>query len=267
MMTHKGQAVVPARPIELTLIAQYDNPWSSPGEELQAVSLHKWHPTINDFEAVANVPNHGRRTLTMVKRLGRFDEFLGAIIKVNETQVRATHSIGRLNLITHASSGLISLSGTVTREGGCDLGRFDFSNALASLGMDSSAMSWLNTTEEGKGYRDAAREKFTEDAEIWIIACNGAVGTSVGVVLDMSGTFGVKVAAYDDVISYWPVGNDTAIDRARTSIGFIKDAKGNYVPKPEHPIGRGYYCWVKVPPSLAGTHLQSAKVQKMPLLP
>jgi hypothetical protein len=239
-------AAAPPQPIEISAIGRYPVPaaWESNGKtELAVLAAGNWHPTTADFEAVAEVPNKPKPR-TIVTEVGMLSELLGIIIKTMKGVDRPNASIARLNIISHANPGVIGLSGTVADDGSCSLGRFDINDPLNSEGIDSSAMTWLNTT--GKTLRDAARSKFTSDAEIWLVVCNGAVGVSNSLVLELSGAFGVRVAAYKDAVHYWPerdAQGTRVTKRTTTSIG-LNGTKGD-----------GYFCWVKVPTPKAGEHL------------
>lgn len=130
-------------------------------------------------------------------------------------------------------------------------------------------MSWLNTN--GKTLRDKARKKFTSNAEFWLVVCNGAVGSSLVFVLELSAAFGVKVAAYREPIYYWPQTNSAGTritDRRYTSVGATQDASGNWTTRSCCPKGIGYYCWVKTLSGLEGKHLNNdVDIRKAKLAP
>ena len=242
----KDAAAAPPQPIEISAIGRYPVPaaWSSAVTELAVLAAGKWHPTTVDFEAVADVPNKPKRR-TLVTEVGMFSELLGVISKTMNGAVRPNASIARLNIITHANPGVIGLSGTVADDGSCRVEPFDINDPLNSEGIDSSAMSWLDTT--GQSLRDDARTKFAPGAEIWLLVCNGAtVGPSMLLAGDMARTFQVPVVAYNHPLHYWPEKNASGTQitkRCVTSIG------------PSGTKGDGYFCWVKVPPAQAGQHL------------
>jgi hypothetical protein len=243
----KDTAAAPPQPIEITAVGHYEIPasWKADGKvELAVLAAKNWHPTSHDFWAVAEVPNKGAKR-TLAVEVGTFGGLLGIITQTRQNVSRPNASIARLNIITHAQSGNIALGGTVAANGDCTLPPFDITNALDSEGMDSSAMSWLNTT--GKSVRDDARNKFTSNAEIWLIVCNGATaGASMLTARDMSAAFGVAVLAYNHPVHYWPE-QDTAGTRITKRCVTSNGPSGTH--------GDGYSCWVKVPAALAGQHL------------
>lgn len=109
-MSGKDQAVAPSRPIELTLVADFPSPWANEKDdtkELAVIAAGTWHPTVDDFQAVAEVPNpkNSKPPRTIVKYISTFGEFLGAFTMPPDRSIR------RLNLISHAQSGLVSLGG------------------------------------------------------------------------------------------------------------------------------------------------------------
>jgi hypothetical protein len=243
----KDSAAAPPQPIEISAIGRYPVPaaWESNGKtELAVLAAGNWHPTTADFEAVAEVPNKPKPR-TIVTEVGMLSELLGIIIKTMKGGDRPNASIARLNIISHANPGVIGLSGTVADDGSCSLGRFDINDPLNSEGIDSSAMTWLDTT--GQSLRDDARTKFAPGGEIWLLVCNGATaGPSMLLAGDMARTFRVPVVAYNHPLHYWPEKNASGTQvtkRCVTSIG------------PSGAKGDGYFCWVKVAPARAGQHL------------
>lgn len=66
---------------------------------------------------------------------------------------------------------------------------------MSSHAINAEAVSSLRRV--GKEHRhDARRGAFLPDAGIRRVVFHGAIGSGLGLVLDMSAAFGVKVAAY-----------------------------------------------------------------------
>jgi hypothetical protein len=262
----KHTSVAPPRLIELTLVARFQSPWTSESEEAAATQIEgRWHPSIVDFEAVANTPNRGFRYATIVQHVSNVGEMIARIWykdsdEKNPKIPRPNCNLGRLNIITHGDDGVIALSGTLDRNGKCQLGDGD-TNSRYDKRIDARTLEWFNTDEVGRTYRDMIREKLHPTAEIWLILCKGAcIGRSFELARDLANTFGVSVRGYTKEVWYEPdlASNGTRIvcgdadpacvgGRNRISIG-----KGG-------GVGRGYFCMVKVPEAFTGKHMADAE--------
>lgn len=253
----KMTSAAPPQLVELTLVASFPRPWKSDGEELAAIPIRKrWHPSSVDFYAVAETPNRGRPNATIVREVTDVDSFIGAITcsDLRAKTPRPNGNIGRLNIISHGSSGVLSLSGRVLANGGVPLGRGS-SNPRNDERIDQTTLNWFNETEKGRAYRGLIRAKLNPGAEIWLIMCRSAgIGDSFIVARELAETFGVKVMGYSSEVWYHPdenlvcpVGDPACVGgRNMTSIG------------ENGTKGRGYFCMVKVPDAFAGKHMNEA---------
>ena len=61
----KATPSLPVRPVEISLIATYPNPWARrPRDEYKALVANRWSPHSATFRSVANVPNQILRKLS-----------------------------------------------------------------------------------------------------------------------------------------------------------------------------------------------------------
>jgi hypothetical protein len=228
----------PPRPIEITLVGDYANPWPNPEAEYVAYveTGGTWHPSKDDFGAVAEVPNviHAHATeITEVSNLGRFYKAI-AFTNHGDGKERPDDSVGRVNLISHGSPSTIALHGYIHSGPGPSfviLGLYPTEDApedrLRSGMITSREIEYLNS--EGLSYRDQLRRKFSANAELWLILCDvgkGGVqqadGKIYSVPQSLANTFQVRVKAFTDKIWYWPKPSEKTralVDRTMTSVG------------------------------------------------
>jgi hypothetical protein len=247
---------------EVSAVAEFPRPWSHDSEEIEVMKkAGKWHPTVNDLEAVANTPNTINGVLrTDVIRVKTIGELVGVLEKSKDIK-RPPHSVKRLNIFSHGNPGLVALSGTVAATGDVKLG--DPSEDIDAAGkliqhksthLDHGTISWLNELDDfnkdinGPRFRNIARNKLHPEAEIWLILCNGAgIGKSFELAREIANTFGVAVYGYETEICYHPTYDGErgiVLSRTTTSIG----EKGE--------PGIGYYSMEKV-------YLDKAKTKRL----
>jgi hypothetical protein len=273
---------VPPRGSEVTVVANFPRPaaWGTRGSpagdaaEVQLMKNKTWHPTIDDFMVVANVPNTGQtRPLTTVFTVNNVGEMLGAILDLDGggKPRRPKNSIKRLNIISHGIAqigkpALYGMAGTIKADGSCFINLSvpeDPSNPNAPMagGLDESVLFWLDNT--AKSLRDDCRSRFREDGEIGLILCNSAgvpLGFSSQLLMPTLGkTFNVRVRGYDDEIVYDNTFDSTPRFHARD---LTKIGQGT-----ANPEGQGYFCDVKVGQAFAGLHLQFNKDVPKPATP
>jgi hypothetical protein len=177
------------------MVGDFARAWSTDSEEIDAMDPEldnglNWSPSTRDFAAVANatVGNGGMVVST-------FGHFLGAI--------QANRNISRIDLITHATPGIIGLKGKVDRIGDVDL-EGDGATPLENRGISFTGLTWLNTTNEGKALRNQLRQNFNVSARIFIFACNGGLAQGLGMLQDLARTFNVAVSGFAEEIEYQP---------------------------------------------------------------
>lgn len=261
----KRSAVAPLQGAEVTLVAAYPRPkgWgtfktaSGDAKEIKVIESGNWHPCTDDFLIVANTPNIGAQR-TEIVMVSSFGEFLGAILD-GPAGPRPAGSIRRLNVISHGVPGLISFGGRVDDNGDCFLNlsrQATTSNPTAPMGggLDTSVVNWLDTT--AKATRDDCRKKFHAKADIALILCNGGLGASATLSVDIARSFAVAVRGYREEVFFHRLFSDGRIlERNLTSVG--RDG----------PRGKGYPCRVPVPVELAGNHLQFTVTTPRPTTP
>jgi hypothetical protein len=279
----KKSPAVPPRGTEVTVVANFPRPaaWGQRGTaagdaaEIALMTTKKWHPTTDDFLAVANVPNTGqRKPLTTVFTINNVGEMLGAILDLDASGKprRALHSIKRFNIISHGIAvigkpALYGMAGTIKDNGDCFINLSipevpSNPNAPMGGGLDESVLDWLNNT--AKSLRDDCRARFRDDGEIGLVLCNGAgvpLGFSSQQLMPLLGkAFNVRVRGFDDEIFYDNT-FDTTTNRLKTrDLTKIGATSSN-------PEGPGYLCDVTVAPAFAGLHLAFNKDVPKPSTP
>jgi len=227
---------------EVTAIARFENPWAGDEHgEMEAIRAGKWHPSMVDFDAVANTPNQLlKSTQTHIAEVTTIGTLAGALIKMRRKKDfvdRPDGVVKRLNIISHGMPGLIALAGKLDKSGACYLGDATLERENGALKpykrtqIDDGALSWLAgedpEDQTGKELLDKMRAKFThEGAEIWLILCRGGGGVSdlgvgAGAILarKLRDVFRVKVIAFATDIWYWPDMGKHITSRNVTSIG------------------------------------------------
>jgi hypothetical protein len=250
----KLTSAAPPRLLELTLVASYPTPWKgNPAAELGALAVEgRWHPTSEDFFAVAHTPNGARSNATIVREVNNIDTLIGAITKIP----CPNGGIGRLNLISHGTDGILSLSGEVRANGYVSIGR-GYSNSFEDKRIDEATLEWFNEDGRGRIYRDMIRDKLNREAEIWLFMCKSAgIGKPFALARRLANTFGRRVMGYDSEVWYHhPDGKLSCAGRGPACI-----AGRNITSIGKNGTqGLGYFCMVKVPEPFAGRHMAGAK--------
>lgn len=291
MASKKRTPAVPARGLEITLVANFPRPkaWGQRGtaagdaKEIGVMEAKNWHPGTDDFLEVANVPNRaskGKR-LTEVTIVDNMGGFLGAILGTDSqgNSKRPTNSIKRLNLISHGiapigGEPLYALSGRIADNGDCFLHlsvpeQGDPNRPMQSGGIDQSVIDWLN--HSAKSIRDECRARFREDGEIGLIMCHssGAPLAALSKLLlpAMGKTFNVMARGYHTEIVYE---SDFRVS-ARNADGTPSTAtfvfRNHTRIADSNTAGLGYFCAVPVPKDLAGEHLKFSRDIPKPASP
>jgi hypothetical protein len=201
--------------VEITFVSDFPNPWKGqPAEELKHIkgeNGEKWNPSIDDFLAVAN----HKKGKTKIVEISNFSGFLGGI--QHEGGTSKTRVIKRINIITHATSGLIAFSGTID----ANTAGVTLNNEQAwdgpKKGLDVAALNKLHEPSMS-GLLADLQGKFCDGAEVFFYACNSGQGVNLALFQDFAKTFRVKVRGFDDSIWYLPT-KTTPIDRNFTDLG------------------------------------------------
>lgn len=211
---HQSPAV-PPKPVEVTIYAQFPDPWLG-NEHAEVAALRdkrdannmRWEPTSTAFRATCLA--HTK----LASECDDFSTFAGPILK------QQPRSISRLNLITHANPGLFALSGylKVTEKStvvylGTQPNQTDNPQGYSSRQIDGDLIDWLNgrlntSTDPdqptGKWYRDEIRKRFRADAEFWIYGCHGGAGTGLELLIAIAAAFNVTTRGFRDPVRFDP---------------------------------------------------------------
>lgn len=211
--------------LHVRLLANFPRPWS----DAQEIKLIKdqddandkskiWHPTIKDFQAVA-AADDGKSSHTHIVSTVK-----DMLTRINS---KPDASILVLSIITHATEGLVGLSGSVDTNGMVRIGGDD-GPSIDARGLDGYIVDRggvLNDWSKGKGttgrkLRDIARSKFHENAAIIVYGCNtGRSALSYNLLRCISKTFNVTSFGFRSYIKYHPRFKDGRItDRTRTAL-------------------------------------------------
>ena len=212
------------------MVGAFKRPWHTNKEEIAVLDAETWHPSEIDMYAVADSVNKIRGKLTDVQHVANIGEVIGALKWDSRKVERPPHVVQRLNIFAHGNPGIVSLSGKTHPNGDVD---FDLATQEKDSDgklvrkldpmIDLATLSWLNEDPVGRGFREIARSKLHENAEIWLCLCNGAgIGKSWELAQTMANTFGAVVYAYDTEFYYHVVFDrerGAILSRTTTSIG------------------------------------------------
>lgn len=188
--------------IHMRLIADFPSPWGNTAQELKVLESGNWHPTTVDFRAVA-MADGGKSPHTYTIRT--VHDMLDSINSVPDDSILA------LSIITHATEGLIGISGKVEATGAVHLQSRD--NSLESPGIDQSIVDkggLLNNQAMGsdtpeRRLRNKARKKLHDNAVMIIYGCNSGNSTmNYNLLRWISRTFNVTVYGFKRYIMYTP---------------------------------------------------------------
>jgi hypothetical protein len=193
---------------EITVIAKFDNPWNDEKVELAQIKAGKWNPGTADFDEIAKHEKHP------IQLADSFFTFLGAIQNAGGTKKR---HIKRLNVVTHATSGLVAFSGTIDASTGDVSMKNSGQWNDPEKGLDTAALNALFDPTLA-AFLAELREKFCENAEIVFYACNSGQALNKLLLDDVADTFLVKTGGFDDRLWYLPT-KTIPIDRNFTAFG------------------------------------------------
>jgi hypothetical protein len=201
-----------ARTVELSIVADFPNPYGGLAREVDAIKNSRWGPTTDDFTDI----------VVNALKCDSFVSFGAAILLTPQGKERPKASIRRINLFTHANPDLLAFKGTVKPLTiGVDV------MLEVGTGLNSTALQTWN----GQGFfleNPATKKKYTladiqarftgKSAEIWLYACHSGVDGTL--VQDIASTFQATVIGFKDAIAYCPKFTETppSIDRKRIGI-------------------------------------------------
>lgn len=178
-------------------------PWDPPitaAEEIAELAANRWSPGTDDFVAVPG---------GTVKLVPSFGHMLGAICQ------QADGSISRMNLFTHANSGLIGFGGHIEKRTVTRADVFINTNGPGDslTAMDSTSMAALNQPGvffeapeaiNGKKQFTVAdiRKKFAPNAVLVLYACHS--GQNDAFLKLVAQFFQIKVIGFSVEIGYFP---------------------------------------------------------------
>lgn len=212
---------------EITFVASFTSEFTPqhPQLERDQAKAGKWAPALVDFLAVANVDTP--QPAKAVFEVSGFMDLLGHILFTDSSRpksspFRPAQSVKRVNIITHGSSGLIALSGSVDKTGSVMLTLHPAAGPDLDGPIDVAAVQLAKTEglvlDNGKALLPSLRDRFAPDAEIFLIACNSASGIALPLMQDLKDLFKVTIRAYNKEIAYCPTLDAThIIDRAFTT--------------------------------------------------
>ena len=208
--------------IHMRLLGEFKRPWND-AQEIKLIqsddATKVWHPTTKDFEAVAKVDGGSSPHTYTIKNVR---EMLSRIISVPD------ESILILSIITHATRGLIGLSGSVSLTGQVMIAGGD-GPYLNAGGIDQYIVDrggvlndWSSGKKdtEGRKLRDLARKKFHSNAVIIVYGCNSGKTALDNLLLRcLARTFNVTVFGFGKYIKYHPFyAGGAIISRTKTAL-------------------------------------------------
>ncbi len=200
----KQTPAVPPQPVEITIHAEFADPWSSEADEVQAMRDKRWEPSNATFWSVCRVHTSN------VQSCDDFESFAGPIL------VCAPQSVRRINLVTHSKPGLFALAGYLSPGAtsiGVLLGVLNPAEqnqpkrqGLEARQLDQALLNWLNDPADvGKTYRDQIRDRLRNDAQFWIYGCHGGAGQGMALLIEIAQTFHVDTYGFHAPVQYDPL--------------------------------------------------------------
>ncbi len=203
---------------EINVVAVFPNQYGGLAAEVQAIKGGRWGPTSDDFTDI---------TVNSVT-CDSLAQFGAAILFTAQGQERAKHSIGRINLFTHANPDLIAFKGTVKP---LTIG-VDVQMEVGSGLQTNALQAWnapgffLEHPDTKKRYTLAdIRARFTgKSAEIWLFACHSGVDGTL--LQETADTFQATVIGFIDAIAYCPKFTESPPSIDRKHLG-VKDCSNS----------------------------------------
>ena len=202
----------------------------------------RWEPTTDDFAAVA-----GKSAQTC----DHFQNLLAAILFTTGGTLRPAHSVGRINIFTHANPGMIAFQGRLHPLSiGPPEVLLGTDGALDSAALELLNASGFNFTVPGLSKKtftlDDVRKRFTStDAQVFLYACHSAVDTAL--LADLADTLQATVVGFSGQIAYCPsfttsppaITQKIGIDNCKKAVANFHDLAdsdpGNVVTKKPSP--------------------------------
>ncbi|HEY2860140.1 MAG TPA: DUF4157 domain-containing protein [Terracidiphilus sp.] len=196
-LTHvvqQGSGAV-ARRVQRDLIygSDYKSPYSKDDAETKSSEAGTWYPSTVDFTATASGSGGGSGSAT-------FDDLIKAIA------AKGKGSITSLGIIGHATTDLISLSGTITVNPANVT--FTGGGVIDSVGIKAKMADIT-----------AVRDRFAAGAKIILYGCHAGIGNSL--MTQLSNAFQVCVEGFSDEVWWcisWNLPSRKIISRGRTYV-------------------------------------------------
>lgn len=195
----------------LTVYAEFSDPWKSVAQEIEAINTGQWHPGDKDFKSLAQYFKFANHRVRKIASLGGL---LNAMIALPEG------SIGRLNIITHATGYGFALAGKVI-VGDVQLGRDDDPADDVTF-IDATELSKLracNSVDCGKPdmpfrpgsqkqtkgftFQDALKRLAPGNAFIYLYGCKGG-SQDTSLIQALADTFDARVWGFRQELWYFP---------------------------------------------------------------
>ena len=186
--------------------SDYKRPYSDDATETRSSEAGTWYPATIDFSATASSSGGGSGAPT-------FDDLIKAI------KAKGTGSITSLGIIGHATTDLISLSGTITTNPANVT--FTGGGVIDSAGIKAKMADIT-----------AVRDRFASGAKIVLYGCHAGIGNSL--MADLSSAFQVCVEGFSDEVWWcitWQGGTRKIISRGRTYVDTSGMMAAGLVPK------------------------------------
>jgi hypothetical protein len=185
--------------LELNVIADFPSPYGSLGNEVGLIAAGRWEPSTDDFLAVA-----GRGAITC----DHFQNLLATILFAPRGTLRPPRTIRRVNIFTHANSGLIAFRGEIHP---LTMGPPEII-LLGEGALNSAALAVINAPTFNFTVPAFSRRTFnladvrarfvSPDAQVFLYACHSAVDQVL--LADLANTLQATVIGFSGLIAYCP---------------------------------------------------------------
>lgn len=178
------------RTTTITIVGDFPNPWKKIQTEIARIEAGRWSPTVDDFEAVSG----SRKPV----QCSSFLSFLGLLSQ------KRIGSVGRINIITHASKTCIAFEGTVEARTG--ITTLDTSTGLTAESLARiQNIPWFRPVGSRKRFTvPQALQRLAKGAQLYLYACNTAGGDNLRLLQMLADTFQMTVLGFTKYLKYEP---------------------------------------------------------------
>ena len=194
------------RTTTITVIGDFPNLWKNVQIEIAQIQAGQWSPTVDDFEAVSG----SRKPVVCAS----FLQLLGLLSK------KRIGSVGRINIITHASKTCIAFEGTVEARTGNTTLKTSTGLTPESLARIQN-LPWFQPVGSRKKITvPQALRRLAKGAQLYLYACNSAGGDNSRLMQLVADTFQMTVFGFKKYLKYEPrfTTNPPNIDRKAIKI-------------------------------------------------